>query len=78
VRYLSPAVAGWSFGGPVAGDGFSDGPDAGGTIVPVGYGHTSVAGTQTVTLVGKSKPELITVGMPGRWLANVTFMRRPP
>src|ERR1700684_4592233 len=76
--YPKPAVAGASDEGPLSGAGFSAGPDRGGTILPVGYGHTWVAGTHTVTLVGKSNPACTTVGVLGTPWEKVTFMARPP
>lgn len=64
-RHPKPAVAGAFVGGPLAGAGFSVGPDSGGTIFPAGYGHTVVAGTHTVTLVGKSNPVATATGVAG-------------
>ena len=51
--------------GPRAGAGFSDGPESGATIFPVGYGQRIWAGTHTVTLVGKSKPPATVAGVDG-------------
>src|SRR5271157_4694580 len=60
-----PAVAGLSDAGPLAGAGFSAGPDSGASILPDGYGQRMSAGTHTVTLVGKSKPLATTAGVDG-------------
>ena len=73
-----PAVAGASDAGPLSGAGFSEGPDNGAAILPVGYGHVVLAGTHTVTLVGKSKPLATVTGGPGWPSVTATRMTRPP
>ncbi len=62
--------------GPASGAGFSDGPDRGATIAPVGYGHTELAGTHTVTLVGKSNPVATAIGV-GRLAAGEGHLHHP-
>ena len=77
-RYPNPAVAGALEAGPWAGAGFSERPDNGGTNAPDGYGQTVLAGTQIVTLVGKSNPVATATGALGWPIVSVTFMTRPP